>query len=109
VYYVPVRVAREAARVGVHAWVREDEACRGLKICEVAGKQGYYQEVTFLQVREDGPKLVEERLDFVYHVNVCRAHVICFGDEGGISKTMPRRSTGGRPPRSSLREVAHAG
>jgi len=37
----------------------------------VACKQEYDYKVKFIHVTEDGPKLVEGKLDFVFHANVC--------------------------------------
>ena len=50
------------------------ELCWGCKTCEVACKQENRpgEMVKLIYVSEDGPKIVDGKLDFVYHVNVCR-------------------------------------
>ena len=52
----------------------DHELCWGCRTCEVACKQEHHSPdgVRFISVREDGPKLVGDKLDVVYNVNVCR-------------------------------------
>ena len=52
----------------------DHELCWGCRTCEVACKQEHHtpDSINFIVVEEDGPKTVEDRLAFVYHVNVCR-------------------------------------
>ena len=52
----------------------EHKFCWGCKTCEVACKQENRpgDRVKLIHVSEDGPKIVDGKLDFVYHVNVCR-------------------------------------
>ena len=52
----------------------EHELCWGCKTCEVACKQENLppDEVKLIHVSEDGPKVVQGKLNFVYMVNVCR-------------------------------------
>lgn len=52
----------------------EHELCWGCKTCEVACKQEFATPdgVKLISVEEVGPAMVENKLDFVYHVNVCR-------------------------------------
>lgn len=51
-----------------------DEGCWGCKTCEVACKQENRQRdgVRIIWVSEQGPQIVDGKLDFMYHVNVCR-------------------------------------
>ena len=57
-----------------YALVIDHESCWGCKTCEVACKQENRagDGVTLISVSEDGPKVVEGKLDFVFRVNVCR-------------------------------------
>jgi len=55
-----------------HALIIEHEACWGCRTCELACKQEHDFAVKFIHVTEDGPKLVGDRLDFLYRVNVCQ-------------------------------------
>ena len=57
-----------------YALIIDEEACWGCKTCEVACKQEFNPPdgVRFIRVWEDGPKMVEGRLSFVFRVNVCR-------------------------------------
>ncbi len=50
------------------------EACWGCKTCEVACKQenNAADGINLISVLEDGPKVVDGRLDFSFHVRVCR-------------------------------------
>jgi Fe-S-cluster-containing dehydrogenase component len=52
----------------------EHELCWGCKTCEVACKQEnrWADGIRIIKVCEDGPKMLDGKLDFVYHVNVCR-------------------------------------
>lgn len=52
----------------------EHELCWGCKTCEVACKQENFATdgIKLIHVSEDGPKIVEGKLDFVYQVNFCR-------------------------------------
>jgi len=54
--------------------VIDHELCWGCKTCEVACKQEFSTPdgVKLISVEEIGPAMVENKLDFVYHVNVCR-------------------------------------
>ena len=63
---------REAPTMNKRAVVIEHEACWGCRTCEVACKQEHDHRVKFLYVTEDGPKIAGDKLDFVYHVNVCQ-------------------------------------
>ena len=55
-----------------HALIIDDELCWGCRTCEVACKQEYDHKVKFITVTEDGPKMVEGKLDFTFRANVCR-------------------------------------
>ena len=57
-----------------YALIIDEELCWGCKTCEVACKQeeGAPDGVKLITVLEDGPKMVNGKLDFVYRVNVCR-------------------------------------
>lgn len=57
-----------------YALVVDHESCWGCKTCEVACKQewGTPEGVRLIYVSEDGPREVEGRPHFVFHVNVCR-------------------------------------
>ena len=57
-----------------YALIIDEELCWGCKTCEVACKQeeGAPDGVQLITVLEDGPKMVNGKLDFVYRVNVCR-------------------------------------
>ncbi|MFC1868925.1 4Fe-4S dicluster domain-containing protein [Thermodesulfobacteriota bacterium] len=52
----------------------DHELCWGCKACEVACKQEFNTSwgVKLISVLEDGPKVVDGKLEFVYHVNTCR-------------------------------------
>jgi Fe-S-cluster-containing dehydrogenase component len=52
----------------------DHELCWGCKTCEVACKQEFStpEGVKLISVEEVGPAMVEAKLDFVFHVNVCR-------------------------------------
>jgi len=52
----------------------EDELCWGCKTCEVACKQEFHTPfgVKLITVSEEGPKESNGKLEFVYHVNLCR-------------------------------------
>jgi Fe-S-cluster-containing dehydrogenase component len=54
--------------------VIDDKKCWGCKTCEVACKQENRctDGVRIIRVCEDGPKILDGKLDFVYYVNVCR-------------------------------------
>ena len=68
------------------------ELCWGCKTCEVACKQENMAPdgIKLIQVSEDGPRMVDGRMDFVYHVNLCRHcdDPPCVGvcPEGAITK-----------------------
>jgi Fe-S-cluster-containing dehydrogenase component len=51
----------------------DSSSCWGCKTCEVACKQENQAPdgIKYISVSEDGPKMVEGRLDFVYRVNRC--------------------------------------
>jgi Fe-S-cluster-containing dehydrogenase component len=50
------------------------QLCWGCKTCEVACKQENRPKdgVKLIHVCEDGPRMVDGKLDFVYQVNLCR-------------------------------------
>jgi Fe-S-cluster-containing dehydrogenase component len=52
----------------------DHESCWGCKTCEVACKQenASPDRVKLISVLEDGPKAVDDRLEFLFQVNVCR-------------------------------------
>ncbi len=52
----------------------DHELCWGCKTCEVACKQEFAtpEGVKLISVEEVGPAMIEDKLDFVFHVNVCR-------------------------------------
>jgi tetrathionate reductase subunit B len=56
------------------ALIIDHELCWGCRTCEVACKQemNTAQGVRLISVEEDGPKEVDGRLQFAYHVKVCR-------------------------------------
>ena len=68
------------------------ELCWGCKTCEVACKQENMAPdgIKLIQVLEDGPKMVDGSLDFVYHVNLCRhcddPPCVSVCQEGAITK-----------------------
>jgi len=51
-----------------------EEACWGCRTCEVACKQelNVPEGVQLIKVVEDGPKAVDDKLEFVFHVRVCQ-------------------------------------
>jgi Fe-S-cluster-containing dehydrogenase component len=57
-----------------YALVINHELCWGCKTCEVACKQEFATPdgVKLITVEEVGPAMVGDKLDFVYHVSVCR-------------------------------------
>ena len=57
-----------------YALVIDEERCWGCKTCEVACKQeeGAPDGVNLITVWEDGPRVIDGKLDFVYRVNVCQ-------------------------------------
>ena len=57
-----------------YALVIDQESCWGCKTCEVACKQEYNlpEGIRLISVSEDGPKLIDGKLDFLYQVNLCR-------------------------------------
>ena len=52
----------------------DHELCWGCKTCEVACKQEFHtpEGVKLIRVEEIGPRLVEGKVDFSFHVNVCQ-------------------------------------
>ena len=54
--------------------VIDQKACWGCKACEVACKQENQAPagVQYISVQENGPKLVDDKLDMIYQVTVCR-------------------------------------
>jgi len=52
----------------------DENSCWGCKSCEVACKQEHNTPdgVKFIHVTEDGPKVVDRKLDFTYRVNICK-------------------------------------
>lgn len=57
-----------------YALVIDHEACWGCKACEVACKQenNAADGIQLISVSEDGPKIINGTLDFLFQVNVCR-------------------------------------
>lgn len=57
-----------------YSLVIDHERCWGCKTCEVACKQEFRspEGVRLISVEEVGPGMVEDKLEFVFHVNVCR-------------------------------------
>ena len=57
-----------------YALMIDHERCWGCKTCEVACKQENHAPdgVKLISVLEDGPKIVDGKLDFVFQVRVCR-------------------------------------
>jgi NADPH-dependent glutamate synthase beta subunit-like oxidoreductase len=60
-----------------HALIIEEFACWGCKACEVACKQEYNpvdatNDIKYLSVWPDGPKLMNGKLDFMWRVDVCK-------------------------------------
>ena len=57
-----------------YSLIIDQESCWGCKTCEVACKQENRAPdgIKLISVREDGPKVVEGRLDFSFRVDVCR-------------------------------------
>ena len=57
-----------------YALVIDHEACWGCKACEVACKQenNAADGIQLISVSEDGPKMINGKLDFLFQVNVCR-------------------------------------
>ncbi len=51
----------------------DNNACWGCKTCEVACKQenGSINAVSMIHVSENGPRMMGDRLEFTYEVNVC--------------------------------------
>ena len=56
------------------ALIIDEERCWGCKTCEVACKQeeAAPDGVKLITVWEDGPRMVDDKLDFVFRVRVCR-------------------------------------
>ena len=52
----------------------DHQACWGCRTCEVACKQENRAAdgVKLISVLEDGPRMIEGKLDFVFRVNLCR-------------------------------------
>ena len=57
-----------------YALVIDHEACWGCKACEVACKQenNAADGIQLIAVSENGPKMINGKLDFLFQVNVCR-------------------------------------
>jgi len=57
-----------------YALTIDRERCWGCRTCEVACKQEHHAPdgVRFIAIEEKGPGVVGDKLDFVFHVNVCR-------------------------------------
>ena len=57
-----------------HLLIIDHEACWGCKTCEVACKQENrpLNGVKLIYVSEDGPRMVDDALYFVFRVNMCR-------------------------------------
>ena len=57
-----------------YALIIDHTSCWGCKTCEVACKQenGIPDGIKLIDVLEDGPKIFDGKLDFIFHVNVCR-------------------------------------
>ena len=57
-----------------YALIIDHESCWGCKTCEVACKQENHSEdgIKLIFISEDGPKIVDGKLDFVFKINVCR-------------------------------------
>lgn len=56
-----------------YALVIDHEACWGCKACEVACKQenDLVDGIKLIDVSEEGPRVVDGKLDFAFHVTVC--------------------------------------
>ncbi|MFH1954899.1 MAG: 4Fe-4S dicluster domain-containing protein [Pseudomonadota bacterium] len=56
-----------------YALVIDHKACWGCKTCEVACKQenGASDGIRLISVLEDGPQLIDGKIDFAFRVNVC--------------------------------------
>ena len=57
-----------------HTLIIDHESCWGCKTCEVACKQENRASdgVKLIHVNEDGPKMVDGKSEFVFHVKLCR-------------------------------------
>ena len=57
-----------------YALIIDHESCWGCRTCEVACKQENRAPdgIRLISVAEDGPKMVEDKMDLVFRVNVCR-------------------------------------
>jgi len=57
-----------------YALMIDNGSCWGCKTCEVACKQemGSSDGIKLIRVSEDGPRVIDGKLDFVFQVNVCR-------------------------------------
>lgn len=57
-----------------YSLIIDHESCWGCQACEVACKQENLAAggIKLITVLEDGPKMVDGKLDFVFQVNVCR-------------------------------------
>ena len=57
-----------------HALIIDHKSCWGCKTCEVACKQenSAADGIKLIYVSEDGPNMVDGKLDFVFQVNVCQ-------------------------------------
>lgn len=57
-----------------YALVIDEYACWACKSCEVACRQEHNtpEGIRFIHITEDGPKMIDGKLQFQYRVNVCR-------------------------------------
>jgi Fe-S-cluster-containing dehydrogenase component len=67
------RIARKRKAMDRFALIIDHESCWGCKACEVACKQENRAPagIKLIRVSEDGPRVVGDRLDFIYRVNSC--------------------------------------
>ena len=52
----------------------DHDLCWGCRTCEVACKQEFHspEGVRLIAVEEVGPRMIADKLNFVFHVNICR-------------------------------------
>jgi len=57
-----------------YALIIDHESCWGCKTCEVACKHENHTPygIKLISVLEDGPKMVNGKMDFVFLLNMCR-------------------------------------